>query len=48
MTKLLNTRKSLPPANINVYRNEEYEKANMNGKLEKYKVLDFVNIINNL
>lgn len=38
MTKLLKKRKSLPPPQINVYRNQEYEKALEHGKVEAYKV----------
>jgi hypothetical protein len=36
--KLLNKRKSLPPVEINVYKNEMLETALRNGSLEKYKV----------
>lgn len=42
MTKLLNTRKSLPPPHVNVYKNEEFEKAYVSGKLDKYKVNIFL------
>lgn len=40
MKKLLNKRKSLPPAQLNVYKNEDYEKARLTGKLDKYKAIN--------
>ena len=42
--KLLNKRKTLPPPEVAIYQNEEFEKAIIAGKLEKYKVSHFFNI----
>jgi hypothetical protein len=44
--KLLEKRKPIPPAEVDVYKNEQLESALKNGKLDKYKVcFCFLNFI---
>ena len=45
--KLLNKRKTLPPPEVAIYQNEEFEKAIITGKVDKYKVSNFFNISTN-